>query len=309
LTSILSVHLKNNSIEGIILKLSNESGCNDRDVKKYSNFYDDNTLFNAIQAVNISDITFASKSGLVKIIYGRRQHNISMIQFYAKFRQEVGYYDTEMKQLFILHNILANGSPQGNGAVLTFRDPLITTFMLIVLVPLCFIYVTIVFALYIWFRNEPEVRATSVPVSVCMFMGCYLLLLFVPILKPRLTTFLCNIQLWLSGIGLSSLLIFATLFVKMVRVYIIFFKPHSFKKKLLSNPFLILYIILILLPQVFILLLWSTTDTFSIVNLEDHQVMQVRRCRSRHTGIWVSLLLLYLLLSRDTCIQIIKNKI
>ena len=45
-----------------------------------------------------------------------------------------------------------------------------------------FFFVTIVLILYIYFRKEPEIRATSVTVSLCMFLGCYILISYFPLL-------------------------------------------------------------------------------------------------------------------------------
>ena len=146
-----------------------------------------------------------------------------------------------------------------------------------------------------------EIKATSVPVSVCMFLGCYLLLAFIPTVLMKGSPFVCNLQAWLSGVGLSTLLIFATLFVKMLRVYMIFMKPLSFKRKLLSNPALLVYILLILCPQILILLLWYAIDTYVNLNfefIEDHRLVTGDSwCgESNYISIWITLLVLYLFL-------------
>ena len=85
----------------------------------------------------------------------------------------------------------------------------------------------------------------------------------------------------------------------MLRVYVIFLKPLTFKRKLLSNPALFIYVVLILLPQVLILLLWTTVDRFTSLELAfylDHRLMVVDRCKSKYTLIWIFLLLFYILL-------------
>jgi len=79
----------------------------------------------------------------------------------------------------------------------------------------------------------------------------------------------------------------------------VFFKPFSLKWKLFSNPFLVLYISLILLPQIIILLLWFILDTYTHSTRKftlDHQTLVMERCDSSHTPVWVLLLLSYLLL-------------
>ena len=152
-----------------------------------------------------------------------------------------------------------------------------------------------IFILYIYFYNEPEIKATSVAVSLCIFVGCYLLLAYNYLLQFKQTTIVCNLELWLSAIGLSNLLIFTTLCLKMLRVYIIFLKPLSFKRKLLSNPALFIYVVLILFPQVLIILAYKYTSVKTTFNL-NHRLVVRDGCRSEHTYIWVVLPLFYLLL-------------
>ena len=156
-----------------------------------------------------------------------------------------------------------------------------------------------IFILYIYFYNEPEIKATSVTVSLCMFLGCYLLLAFNVLLTIKESTIVCNLEVWLSGLGLPYLLIFVILCLKMLRVYIIFLKPLSFKRKLLSNLALFVYVVLMVLPQVLIFLVWNTVDKYTSVQLSfylDHRLMVADRCYSEYILIWFLFLLFYLLL-------------
>ena len=169
----------------------------------------------------------------------------------------------------------------------------------------CNIFVSVV---YVCFHKEPEIKATSVTVSLCMFLGCYLLLLFLPVLLiqsqpvshlPYPEVFTCTLLTWLSLLGLPLTLILATLLVKMLRVYLIFCTPHSYKRKLFSNPFLFLYIVLLTSPSFFFLLLWSATDTFINTVLEVHEksrLLQFERCLSSNTLIWFGLQLVYIII-------------
>ena len=100
-----------------------------------------------------------------------------------------------------------------------------------------------------------------------MFLGCYLLLL-APLLglglgisqKPLVKNIACNINAWLGLYGIPFSLILATLFVKMLRVHLIFADPFSFKKKLFKDSRLLCYIIAIISPNILILILWSVID-------------------------------------------------
>ena len=162
----------------------------------------------------------------------------------------MAYYDPK-SQLVLLHNILATGdSPQGSTLIVTYTTSVGTVATSMLAYFISIIFVTAVLILYLYFRNEPEVKATSSTVSLGMFVGCYLMLSFVPLLlvesNPDMilghpaagSDIVCNILVWLSGLGPPTMLILGALFIKMIRVYIIFMDPHSYKKKLCSNSFL-----------------------------------------------------------------------
>lgn len=256
------------------------------------------SAFSIVQAAIDSDSDAIPHN--LRLKGGKRLYNISIINS----RREVAFFDPEAESLVPLSpTILTNGSnayPNGNTEVMKIVKLSLTTIVIVaVMSPICFVYVTTVFFLYVCFHKEPEIRATSVSVSLCMFLGSYLLLALIPVLLAGESSLLCNLQVWLSGIGLSILLIFATLFVKLLRVYIIFSKPKSFRRRLLSNPALLLYILLILLPQFLILVLWCTLDTFTKVKVEherDHLIKFNTMCHSEFSSIWVLLLTFYLLI-------------
>ena len=135
--------------------------------------------------------------------------NISFFQFSNGSEQEIAYYSPDSRQLSLLYNFTA--SPQGNVQVIPYTLPPAFIILDSTITSLCFLYVTVIFILYIYFYNEPEIKATSVAVSLCMFLGCYLQLVFNGLLFLKKTTITCYLRVWLSGIGLSSLLIFTTL--------------------------------------------------------------------------------------------------
>ena len=221
-------------------------------------YFDSRLLKDSISAISLADGTtgpnftfIGSKNLHVKFRERERLTNISIVQFEknSTLVNVIGNYDAENQNLSIFINISATGeSPDEDTRVSMIEiTPVHSGIVLSVFVS-SFIFVT-----YIYFRKEPEVKATSVPVSFSMFIACYLSLfhvlsLLLPYLLEKRTTVTCNIQLWLSNVSLPTTLIFSTLFVKMLRVYIIFFKPHSYKKKLLSDPFLCAYILLLLVP-------------------------------------------------------------
>lgn len=84
------------------------------------------------------------------------------------------------------------------------------------------IFTTVLTVLYFHFRNRESIKATSVTLSVLMFIGCYLLLLYMAVsdlyyVKPQYEHFPsnykkieCLIRVWASGLGTPSVLIYGT---------------------------------------------------------------------------------------------------
>ena len=90
-----------------------------------------------------------------------------------------------MKELlYILENDLFNVATIPRDKVFTVYDGITDLSVIFVLsiFAVCIIIVTVTLILYVYFHKEPEIRATSVTLSLCMFLGCYILLLYIPLL-------------------------------------------------------------------------------------------------------------------------------
>ena len=140
---------------------------------------------------------------------------------------------------------------------------------------------------------------------MCMFLGCYILLLYIPLLlidrrSTSLADEICMWYPWFSGLGLPFPLILATLLLKMLRVYMVFshpiFNPYSFRKKLCSDGVLFMLVLLLSSPTVLILTVWAILDYYSNLrlvrpqksHLEIHDV-----CHCNHAALWLGMLLVY----------------
>ena len=206
--------------------------CSYREMDKFLN---SGIFLNSITlaAINASDL---GVNGKVKFREGKRLNNISIAKLdKSKFREVIAFYVTESHRMSILDSFIVNVKPRGTILKRYFRDQNFTLRIILVtlLFLLLFAFVSIVLILYIYFRKEPEIKATSVTVSLCMFLACYILLAYLPLLVADSTaSFTCDLIVWFSLAGISVPLITATLFAKMLRVYLIFFDPVSYKKKL-----------------------------------------------------------------------------
>ena len=135
-------------------------------------------------------------------------------------------------------------------------------------VAVCLIVTTATPIIYLYYRNKVDIRATSLPMSLLLLLGCYLIIAYLLALTflytypPVPTINLCPLLVWTSGVGLSYLLILAVLLVKMLRVYHIF---HSSTKvrRMSSNVALVLFVFLILLPSIAVLTAMTVTKIFT----------------------------------------------
>ena len=121
-------------------------------------------------------------------------------------------------------------------------------------------------ALLIWWREESKIKASSPILSTLIIVGCYLLCV-APVLNivPRMVVLnntallisLCSINFWSQLIGLD--LIFATLFLRLLRVHHIFKVSHQISKYWLDK-YLFIYALLICAGKVCILILQTALD-------------------------------------------------
>ena len=139
---------------------------------------------------------------------------------------------------------------------------------LLVLPSLCIITNTVLLVLYIYFRNEPSVKSTSISLSLLIFLACYFLSVFTITLiihssQRLLSIDLCTVHIWLNGIGLSLPLLLATMLVRMLRVYRIFTQHKILKPKVYTSTYAhFVYSFLIISPAIITLLFWNFLDPY-----------------------------------------------
>ena len=251
----------------------------------------------------ISDTAF--RTGPLKFRDGNRLNNISFLQVLDGSESEIAVYNSETMELSVRLNITENDSPRGSVLIIGAENTLQHTLLFATITVLCFVGVTVILILYIFFRNEPDIKATSVPISLSMFLGCYLQLAFVvPVLLkgypnsrvavPHSVT--CHFIAWLGGTGVPFPLILATILVKMLRVYALILKPISYKKKFVRNRALLFYILVLISPNIFILILWSVLDPLVIVQVTAatrSAIMVVEFCLSNQTAVLLAVSYVY----------------
>ena len=158
----------------------------------------------------------------------------------------------------------------------SLNDPLITVLFL-VLIGGATILTTVVLILFIYYRNEPEIKATSPKLSLLMFLGCYLIyyavagntmLSSVAITGDPPFDFLsgiCSSVTWCNHMG--NTFIFGTLLARLLRIYHIF---NHFGKigKLCSDGILFLVVFALVGLIVLSLSLQTTVSPLHFVLLQ-----------------------------------------
>ena len=166
--------------------------------------------------------------------------------------------------------------------------------------------------LLLWWRNEREVKATSLLLSMLLSVGCYLLCIgpviriiyrVIMIQNPTLHTFLCGLSLWLTTLGLD--LVISALLFRLFRIVHVF-RSFQKKSKYLSDEFLVLYSLLACTVKVVYLIIWSSVDLYHshtdhtyVPGANPPQYRALMFCTCNQLGIWlaVSYLYTYILLS------------
>ena len=220
---------------------------------------------------------------------------------------------------------ILNSAPKDELPLVTVHPPFVYTILVSLLITLTTLFVTIVLLLYIYFHKEPEVKATSFILSLLMFVGCYLNLIYLCILLytnhmlhsvdiMRDDAF-CLSQQWLSGSGISLPLMLATLLVKMLRIYHIF---YNIQMRHLgchcSDLSLALYVILILTPGFLLNIIWDFVDRYRVYfeyQMQDGYIYLEKSCRSKNQVLLYGVATVYLLvlIFALTIVAVITRKV
>ena len=168
-------------------------------------------------------------------------------------------------------------------------------------IAVCFLIVTTNLVLYIYFRNEPTVKATSVPLSILIFIGCYLLLVYLvdlvflvlPSPYDYSKTFrdgVCVVAAYLSFTSYPIVLIFSTLLVKLLRVYRLFNRFGKLNRYACSDIALAGYALVLTIPTLVIISVWMIADPYTnsgIFVFSDGLYYVNQDCVSAHEVNWL----------------------
>lgn len=184
------------------------------------------------------------------------------------------------------------------------KIPVALSVVILVIVAILVALSIMVLILFVYHWSAPDIKATSPTLSIVIFLACFLLYLSAVFTAVRSgfssgTAFaaLCTLEWWTFVIGIQ--LIFATLFMRLLRVYRIFFHYQKVGK-VWSDVGLLVFIALIVSVSVTLLVLWTAVDTLTTVEGRVFRLTGNRPhfdvyldCRSNHLGVWLGLILGY----------------
>ena len=253
----------------------------------------------------LSQISFSGAHGLVKFDKSREvKLAVEIFQIRNATSVQIGHYDTVAGEVHIELDSLGT-FPDDDLSRVYQLYPVSVTIILSTISVLCIVFTTGILILFIYYRNEPETKASSLHLSLCMFLGSYSLLIGTlthtlssgMVLNGPARPAVCIIIVGTTSIGLD--LVLTTLFTKMLRVYRIF---TYFGKtgKAWSDRVLLLVIFMIVLGKILLLIVWSAADTYQLEDMETYQKEAlppyyevIQQCRCRYLPYWLSSGLLY----------------
>ena len=235
----------------------------------------------------------------------QQQRNVNIIQIKDhNIEGLIATYSPQSCELSVHDGQFKHTAPSDELSLVVLGVPPAYTIIFSILAVMVFITETSVLILYIYFRKEPEIKSTSFSLSLLMFFGCYLCTIYTPVSlyfqqplidPPIIEDALCNVRLWLSNIGIYF--VEATLLVKILRVYHIFFrykaKPIG---KNCSDIFLACYVIIILSPSVIIHAMWSFLDNYGSILKQTPKQSYIeleKSCGPLNKPVWYVLLTVY----------------
>ena len=258
-------------------------------------------LFDVLEE-QLSKLAFQGATGFLNFSQNNAalQTSVDLFQFQSRQNVPIGSYNMTLDQL-LLNTTALGDIPTSTLNRIYVHYPKALTAILEIIVASCFMWTIVSMCLFVYHRKQPSIKATSYILSLCVFVGCYLLLTSSLVntitnsvrTRESLQAFVCMLDVYLISIGLD--IIFATVITKTLRIYYIF---HKFGKvsQICSDLCLFLLIVLIVSVRIVFLIFWTTLDvsyvfeaeTFISENIPPY-ILISEECRSEYLSIWLGL--------------------
>lgn len=255
----------------------------------------------------LSELSFQGVTGSLNFSQytAALETSVQILQIQNGNPVHIGCYKDSLDQLLINDsnfNLRKRPNDTLNRVYVIFPLPL--TVIMSVLVVMCFLLTTASMCLFLYYRKQPVIRATSSTLSLFVFLGSYILLLstqfsiisgatIVQGNQGSLRTFICTFDIYFLGIGTDIL--FATVIAKTLRIYYIF-KIFGKGSQICSDRGLLFLILSTVSIKIILLVTWTSCDINHLVDTEQQvtdtvppYVHVTQSCQSKHLGIWISL--------------------
>ncbi len=217
-----------------------------------------------------------------------------------KGNETIGHFNSQTKMLLLSVNITVPGLRRNESHVYVIFSDELTRFS-VSTVCLCYIFTSLLLLLFVCFRQEPEIKASSFVLSLLVFFGCYLVLSGALTLVVANGTFLvsyisrvarCNIELFCVAVGMDIIL--TTLLVKLLRVWRIF-TLHGRTGRLWKDYSLFGFVLGVIGVKVVLLVIWLLVDPYNLEDVsrvlrEDNSSVvftTVQQCQSQYYLLWL----------------------
>ena len=258
---------------------------------------------------SLLEITFTGASG--EFIYGKIQTLLEVYQIQNESFIAIGNRHSHDNATLFQLDLLGETRPQDEIPRVYQSVPNAITITVSVAVSLAVVFVTVVLVAFFCSWRQPEVRASSRVLSLCIFLGSYLLLI------GSLTDSIpASVYVDLNGVPVCIIipalvfvgmdLILATVLAKTLRIAYIFTK---FKKNIgnnCSDYVLFAMIALIVGGKAFLLIVWNAIDVHHIKDSPNPELVfnddgfpqynVFQQCYSEYYLVWLALVAVYTLL-------------
>ena len=134
----------------------------------------------------------------------------------------------------------------------------------LIITAILLVFTLVVLVLFIYYWNKPSIKATSRYQSLLMLAGCCMMYMAAMVVatsefvSDRFVGPLCQVDIWFGAIGVQ--LIYSTLFMRLLRIYKIFFTSSNLRKlhgKIWSDQGLAALSFIPVSVTIILLALWS----------------------------------------------------
>ena len=258
----------------------------------------------------LSRLSFQGATGWLNFSHSAAviQTSVEILQVQNGQPLQIGLYYHSLNHLSLNRSVL------GTIPSITFNRkyvvyPVTLTVLMLFLIVFCLALTTVSMCLFVYYRNEPAMKATSNTLSLCTFIGCYFLLassLIHTITSGTITyrrsellrTFLCMFSV--SGTNVGMDIVLATVIAKTLRVYHIF-KTFGTVSRIFSDLGLFILVSSIVSVKIPMLIAWASLDAARLVDVEQFVpatvppfIQVVQECQSKQRqGFWFIPLFIY----------------